>query len=374
MGVFLILAFLPYFQNDYGASSIGIGGGPITLNGKIEYISYNPASLAKINKTMVLLGMQNINGERYTVFDYDGDTVITYKQSEFLPNITGIAIPLNGKFSLGIIAAIPYRMQHLSEWEEERTVEEPEGSGIYYRWIESKKIYSLNIATACRYSDKLSLGLNLSFLYEIYNYGIECSENVDQVPNTSGILFGVETCFGFQFKINEYFALGSVVRKGILKGNHYFSYFNFEDGQPVEVRDRKSEKETLPFIIIAGFNIKFTDNLLLNQAIEFIRWEGAKNVLEEDPKPIDYYNPRNVWRFHEGIEYKMTSHFVLRLGFYTNPYPFRSPDSYWDQVFLTSGIGIKLSHFELDFSVAASDIIRSTLKKENQLFFTLSYK
>lgn len=374
MSVLIILTFLPYFQNDFGASSVGIGGGPITLNGKIEYISYNPASLAGINKTMALLGVQYISGERYTVFEYDEDTIFINKQSEFLPNIIGFVVPLIDNFSLGFTAAIPYRMQRLSEWQEERTIEEPEGSGIYFRYVESKKIYSLNIATAWGYSDNLSLGLNLSFLYERYNYGIEYSENGDQVPNIAGRLFGVEPCFGFQFQINDYFTLGGVVKKGVLKGNHYFSYFTLEDGQPVEVRDRKSEEETLPFVLISGFNIKVTDNLLLNHAIEFIGWEGAKNELEGDPKPIDYYNTRNVWRFHEGIEYKMTSHFVLRLGLYSNPYPFNSPDSCWDQVFLTFGIGLNVGHFEFDFAVAASDILRSTLKKENQLFLTISYK
>ena len=234
MSVLIILTFLPYFQNDFGASSVGIGGGPITLNGKIEYISYNPASLAGINKTMALLGVQYISGERYTVFEYDEDTIFINKQSEFLPNIIGFVVPLIDNFSLGFTAAIPYRMQRLSEWQEERTIEEPEGSGIYFRYVESKKIYSLNIATAWGYSDNLSLGLNLSFLYERYNYGIEYSENGDQVPNIAGRLFGVEPCFGFQFQINDYFTLGGVVKKGVLKGNHYFSYFTLEDGRIIK--------------------------------------------------------------------------------------------------------------------------------------------
>jgi len=357
-------------QNDFGAITAGLGGASLCFNGEIEHSSYNPATIVNITKLNYSIGFQYTKGELYSRIL--GDTTPWFTESEVMPYLLGFAFPLNEFFSTGITTTIPYRMEHISDWMEERTSQHPTGTGKYFRYIESKRVHSINGIIGWKVNDNLSLGINLPFIYERYKLGFEYRDNSRDNRITTGNLFGLEPCFGIKFSPKDYIVMGMSFKKGFLKGGYIATYTNYDSVVSYQVNI--NEEETLPFTIYGGLIFQISRNLTLNSSVEFIRWSGISFSTEEDYNYYERYDPHDSWKLHYGIEYILNPTYTLRSGFYIDPYPYHADYSDWDQLFLTAGVGVFLRRFEINMSTVTSNLIDVNLKKETQIFFSLTYR
>lgn len=285
----------------------------------------------------------------------------------FSPSLTGFTISLNERINIGLSYSLPYKMEQHTDWMEETSSEEPYGTGRYYRGIECKKIHSINGGTGVNINDKLSLGLNLSFLIINYKEGTEWKDENEDI--TSRMFYGVQPAVGFQYKINQDVTTGITIRKGYADGD-YKEIFEIQNGDTIG--RFYSEDKTLPLFVSMGLNFQVNERLKILSSLDYTEWDGVSYQSSETVE-----NPENaddVIRVHGGTEFKINKAFSTYLGVNFTPYQYGTAESDCDQIFISTGLGYNSKNIKTVLSISSSYILFPSLKKENKLYLTLTYE
>ncbi|MCK4329341.1 outer membrane protein transport protein [candidate division WOR-3 bacterium] len=368
----LISSWNSYFLNDSGARTMGLGGGLMPAINELESTSFNPAGLTQIDNLLVSIGCKLTDGEVY--FWSEPDRIL-FKTSEFLPTFVGVAFPIRENSNLCISLSIPYKKRQTSDWFKETTPIHPEGTGRYYRIIESKRFYALNTSFAWKLKENLSVGIGLSWLLEQYRSSLQFRNNNtynhDWIQSQQ---MGIEMILGLLYEINNSFKVGTSLRKGFVRGHYNQTYMKAKSENKLinftKQTSEMPEEETLPLMVSLGLGYQVSRRLLLNFSLEFIGWSGVSHKLNGKPDIPDYL--KDVLRLHYSAEYKLST-IALRIGLYTDPYLFEA-DAKRDQVFLTAGLGFEFKSIILDLAATSSRLIVPSEKRENNYLLSLTYK
>lgn len=109
---------------------------------KIEDASLNPAALAYLNNAIISMSVQGDQGEVYS------GNKVAFETSEISPSYVGVAFPVKGKYGFSLSVSIPYNEYESTQWIEETTIQHPEGTGRFYRFIWLKRFYAFNTTMA----------------------------------------------------------------------------------------------------------------------------------------------------------------------------------------------------------------------------------
>ena len=357
----LLLFFLStwqyYTQNDFGSRAMGFGG---TIPSEIivpEDASLNPAALAYLNNAIISMSVQGDQGEVYS------GNKVAFETSEILPSYVGVAFPVKGKYGFSLSVSIPYNEYESTQWIEETTIQHPEGTGRFYRFIWLKRFYAFNTTMAFTIKKKLSIGINLAWLFENSRQAVKYSSGDSLNYDISlSEQFGIEPTIGIEYKINELSAVILNIKKGFTKG-HYNAYNISED--KIEI----PEEETLPLSLSFGFSARLTRNIVINNSMDYINWERVTYKYNGESNNPDYL--RDVFRSHFGLEYRLSTA-SYRIGIYEDPSSLNTSVKR-DQIFLTAGAMYYFGNFSINIALTTSRLIKSQEKKEDNIYLSLIY-
>jgi len=360
-----VFGYSPYYQNDMGGSSLGMGGAPIGLNNSVECVLYNPAAFACTEKLNVFTGYKLTRGEeKYSVMIGDHLFEDTFRLDYAFPDYLGVALPFGKDYFFSLSLSVPYRsvfkIPIIFTVIDESV---PEGFGaIPGEYIKSERLYSLNAVMGKAVNDKFSFGVNMGVFWKRSSLSSESDdpelgEFVDDA--TTMDKYGIEPCLGMQYKASNLLSFGLLLKKGF-GSDEMFSIEN---------------DEGLPLVLGFGTGINLKDKIYINVSGEYIRWTMAysESYLDSD----DY---RNVVRLHLGAHYQLNDLLSLSTGFYTEPSPIKIGPAFdpgsWDQMFVTGGVGLDFGRVALNFSAASSALIKKdpALREENHFNLSVSYK
>lgn len=325
-----ILIILLISQEDLGPSpqyyEINDFSNPIIASGNIEYACWNPAAINGVESLSFAGSVVYTNGnfDISSIFDED----LNYKTSEFLPDFLGIVFPLNEKISLGFSFSIPYKYSDISSWFPILfpATEDSVKIGTTLRF------YSFNPIVSYKIKENLTIGINPGILVKKYNEYAEYNSPDSSKREWNGTYFGAEPNLGLQYQLNEISRIDLSIKKGFLQGTETWP------GEEYTI------KEILPLIASLGTQINMSPQLTINNALEFIHWQGRN--LYVDGEKVER-GKDNVFRIHLGCEYKIKSKYDLRLGIYSNP-------NHIEKIFLIGGIGAEFGRLKINIAASSS--------------------
>jgi hypothetical protein len=363
-----VFSYSPYFQNDIGAYSLGMGGAPVGLSSSVECGLYNPAAFASTEKIKFFTGSKLTRGEISSVFFQDDSARADYVFLDYI----GFALPFGKTLFFSLSLSVPYRS--IIKYPMTLTVIDPsvpEG----YREISgeivwSERLYFLNPTMTKKINDRVSVGVNPGVFWKRSSMSDVYSDTaIGSVTNTVD-KFGIEPCLGLQYKASDLLSFGFFIKKGF--GEAY------KENNSVTVSSIESD-ESLPLVLGLGTGINLKDKIYLNVAVEYIHWTLAYSDRDWGPDPDD---DRNIIRLHLGGQYRLNDLLSLSAGFYTEPSPIKGiasstiDASGYDQMFLTGGLGLDFGRVALNLSVASSALIKKdpALREENHFNLSVSYR
>jgi len=368
-----VFGYSPYYQNDMGGSSLGMGGVPVGLNNSVECGLYNPAAFSSTEKLNVFAGCKLTRGEKRDSVEIENfiwqDTT---KLDYAFPDYFGIALPFGRSFFFSLSVSVPYKSVE-KDFFGGTVVDEsvPEGyREITEERINSEKFYSLNTTIGKEINDRFSVGVNLGLFWKRSSISYVADDIA--FNNMGGTIdrYGIEPCLGLQYEANDILSFGLLFKKGFGEAYRYsVNIVVLDTTYSIE------SDEGLPLVIGFGTGINLKDKIYINVSGEYIRWTMAysEGYLDSD----DY---RNVVRLHLGAHYQLNDLLSLSTGFYTEPSPIKigpdyNPDSY-DQMFLTGGVGLDFGRIALNLSAASSAIIKKGpgFREENHFNISLLYR
>ena len=355
-----------YQPSELGGYSLGVGGAPIGLDNCVECGLYNPAAFTDAESLNVFAGYKLKKG----TLSFAGAPQDTASMDYAFPDYLGFALPFAKDFFVSISLSVPYvsaQQDSLLATVVDPSV--PEG----YRFIPAEisdviRFYSLNPAIGKKINDKFSVGFNMAVFWMRSSSSIEVADSGYSGSNYTLDKYGIEPCLGLQYKPNDVFSFGTLIKKGFGK-----AYKENVDG---EVSSIESD-EGLPLVLGLGCGINLHDKIYLNISGEYMHWTLAYSG--ELWNSDDF---RNIIRIHLGGQYKPNDLLSFSAGFYTDPYPIKfiafapfDEESY-DQMFLTGGIGLDFGRIALNLSAASSALIKKdpSLREENHFNLSLSYR
>ncbi|MEJ2568267.1 MAG: hypothetical protein P8Z50_05270 [candidate division WOR-3 bacterium] len=369
MWVFSLFVFVCgyYYQpNDVGGYSLGMGGSPIGLYNSVECGLYNPAAFTGTEKLNVFAGYKLIKGEMPSV-SWSEDT---FSLDYAFPDYLGIALPFGKDFFFGLSLSVPYMAAQ--QYSLAGTIVDPsvpEGFRELSVEISNKiRFYSLNPSIGKKINDKFSVGLNMAAFWMRSSSSVEAADSGYSGSSYTLDKYGIEPCLGLQYKANDIFSFGFLIKKGLGK-----AYRENNDGLVSTVES----DEGLPLVISLGSGIKLQDKIYINVSGEYMRWTLAYSGEEWGSNDF-----RNIIRLHLGGQYRFNDYLAFSAGFYTDPHPIKfiafSPfdEGSYDQLFVTGGIELDFGKIALNLSAASSALIKNdpSLREENRFNLSLSYR
>jgi long-subunit fatty acid transport protein len=336
---------------------------PTIASGNIEYACWNPAAISNINTLSFAGNIVYTNGNLdlshlHLILGED----YKHETSEFLPELLGIAFPLNEKFSLGFLFSAPYKHSYNTSWLSVMLIVIDDSlAGVDSVSSNSAiRFYAFNPIISYKIKENLSVGLNFAVLAKKYNaYGYY--NTPDSIfTEVHGNYYGIEPNLGIQYQLNEKSRIDLSIKKGFVQGTETWP------------DEEYSIKEILPLKASLGTKIDITPQLTINNAVEFIHWKGKSFYLNgEKVEYSDYV--RNVFRIHIGGEYKIKSKYALRLGIYNYPALSSMSSIKREQIFLTGGIGIELGNLKINFAASSSSLLPTGDKETNNFHLSITY-
>ncbi len=362
-----VFAYGCYYQsNDIGGYSLGIGGAPVGLYNNIECGLYNPAAFAGAEKFNVFAGYKLTKGK----MSFVGIPQDTASTDYAFPDYLGVAFPFKKDLFMSMSLSVPYMVAQ----QDSSTVTVPDSStpdgfrSIPAEESDAIRFYSLNPTIAKKINGKFSVGLNIAVFWMRSSSSFKTADTVYSGYYYSLDKYGIEPSLGLQYKANDIFSFGALIKKGFgkaYKENHSGTVSSAESG------------EGLPLVLGFGTGINIRNRIYMNLSGEYMHWKLAYSG-----EAWDSDNFRNIIRIHLGGQYKLNDCLSISAGFYTNPAPITfvtSPtfgeDSY-DQVFLTGGLGLDFGRIVLNLSASSSTLIKKepSLREENHFNLSVSYR
>ncbi|MDZ7267074.1 MAG: hypothetical protein ONB48_05105 [candidate division KSB1 bacterium] len=394
-----------------GAAALGMGGAHVASSRSLETMLWSPAGLAQApGLRLAVDGSLNLNSQEVALQPLAGMKVVSEIAPRLLPGFAGAAY----SFSLGgrrLTAGFAYhRMSPLAQKTTDTFYIYPAGTSAEVE-TPSGGLYAVSPLLAVDLLPQLSLGAGFHLLDGFSKYKLELkSVFLDQTVFYSFVdeeaYSGSFATVGIQARPMDWLALGVTLTPG----------WRFEIVE-------KSESVSLPTLVVAdtiGVSYETPANLLNKFALELPMfytvglalkplarltlafdyearpWASARvsnNGVKQDASLLD----GNA--IHLGLEYRAATsgvEFPLRLGFYTDPSPYK--DRYFKGRYLgrqiqtnvmTFGLGLHKAAWQVDMAfergtremqwwLSSGDFYNERLSttelRFNEITFTLAYR
>lgn len=348
-------------MNSNGSKAIGMGGAFVGLADDYSAVFWNPAGLTQMKETTLSLFFMDVNPTGVTyqfsipgLFDIDAKA----KTTHHLAGGLGFFKPLSDRVVIGIYAHIPSGMG--ANWNGSDLIALSEGTE--YNWKSLMGIIAVSPSIAFQISDQFSIGAAVNI-----NYGLAKLERPglgQYEEDIDGIAIGAT--LGMLFKPSEKISLGLSFKtpyKVTLKGEASMS------GAPLlglPETDEAQRKISFPLWLAAGIAIKPSDKFTFTADVQYSNWDNVDIIEMEYSDPgwklffEESSHLRFFWKdavqFRLGMEYKMSSTFAIRAGYYYDPSPgpkhtqtIMVPQHSFNWV--TFGLGFDKKNVTIDFAV-----------------------
>jgi long-chain fatty acid transport protein len=342
--------------NSIGSKALAMGGAFVGLADDFSAIFWNPAGMTQMKKPLLGLFLTDVIPSGTYQFDMayvDAET----ETSHYISGALGFYKPISEKVTIGILAHVPSASGSHWDGADLRYLT----SGIAFNWKSLVALATVSPAIAVKVSEKLSLGASLNIYYGFLRMerplpGLgQFEEDVDglAVGGTLGIMYqpSEKVSFGLTFKtpVSAKFSGDSTIPALGLYG------------LPTTVEGER--EATWPLWIGFGIAVKPSDKLTITADVQYTNWKEMTSI------PVTFDNAqwsavvgenadyelkwKDTLQLRLGIEYKISSPFALRFGYYYDPDPTDNPTQnillpeityHW----ITLGFGYQTENISLD--------------------------
>ncbi|MGD1009282.1 MAG: outer membrane protein transport protein [Candidatus Aminicenantales bacterium] len=370
-----LLAFAPsargagFLIYEHGAAAMAMGGAFTAVADNPSAIWHNPAGLAWVEGTQVMLGGTFIFPQGSVTMPYLGQTFNQVSQVFTPPNVY-ISHKFSDRVTVGIGFMAPYGLG--TKWS--TTVDSPPSFPLsYLGYSNNMETFFINPAIAVKILPNLSLGVGCSYIFSKLTLDLYQSL---VLPPEEGSAYDVPTAMkgtGNSFNFNA----GVLYKgKGFSLGASYRSHFNIKYSGTVTLDNEFIPAPLQPYVPTEGnvtTTFKFPDILTLGLAIDIsprllwsfdfhtIYWKRfdsyTADITFPDPYGSQTLTAPQLWKNSHcarmGLQYLATDKLTLRLGAYFDetPQPVETmdpnlPDS--DSWAITGGVGYKIGKLTID--------------------------
>lgn len=354
-----------------GAAALGMGGAYAASSRSLDAMVWNPAGLTQLSGLdLSFNGSFNLNGQEVGVQSLAGRKVVSEIDPRLLPTFAGAAY----SFSLGerrVTAGAAYhRMSPLAQKTTDTFYVYPAGTYAEVE-IPSGSLYAFTPSLAVDLLPQLSLGASFHVLDGFSKYKLELKSTF--LDETVFYAFGDEESYsgsfatvGMQARPTAWLALGATLTPGWqfeIAEQREFVYFNIgglNTGEPGETFDTPANqlnefKLDIPLFYTVGIALKPKPRWTLAFDYEAKPWAEAQVSIDGVKQDAGLLDGNAI---HLGLEYLAATRwaeFPLRLGFYTDPSPYK--DRYFQGRYLgeqmqadvtTFGIGLRKASWSVD--------------------------
>jgi len=337
-----------------GCRAFAIGGAFVAIADDPTAIFHNPAGLVYQENVFNL----SIDGfyisPTHEYVTVDGSRVESHYKSS-LPQFF-LTYRTSEKMTIGLGFYIPYAGGGV-DWEE----------GVLSHPLKSTMgVYSLTPTLSYKFSEKLSVGLNLNFYGGVMNVQTE-DETTGYPVSIEEKGSAVSAGFGLLFKPSERIRIGLGVRgptKMVLSGETVIS---LTEPLPLQIVRDSETSFSLPLDIELGFSYLISENFLFSTSAQYTMWSVLDKVekIIKDPVGGDIYEEQrldfgNILILRTGFEYFVSGGVILRggLGYDRCATPSHCLDITnidVDKFTIIGGIGYRTGRTQIDFVYAYAD-------------------
>ena len=370
-----LLAFTPaargagFLIYEHGAAAMALGGAFTALANDPSAIWHNPAGLAFLDGTQIMLGGTFIFPQGSVTMPYFEQTYNQVSQVFTPPNIY-ISHKFSDRITAGIGFMAPFGLG--TKWS--TTLESPPTFPLsYLGYYNNMATFFINPTIAVKILPNLSVGVGCSYIFS--NLSLNLYQSIT-LPPGEGTAYDVPTAMkgsGHSFNFNA----GVLYKgKGFSLGASYRSHFNIKYSGTVTLDNQFVDEAYQPYVPTQGSvttTFKFPDILTLGMAIDITRkliwsydfhtyyWKRFDSYTADITFPDPYgsqtltapQNWKNSRTVRTGFQYLATDKLTLRLGGYFDetPQPVETmdpnlPDS--DSWAITGGVGYRIGKFTID--------------------------
>jgi long-chain fatty acid transport protein len=344
---------------EHGAAAMAMAGAFTSLAKDPSAIWHNPAGMAWLEGTQVLGGVTFVVPSGWVDFpDYPGSPRYDQEKALFTPPNFYLTHRLSEKAVIGLGVFAPYGLG--MSW--------PEPETFPWRYLGTSgemETFFINPAIAFKLSDRLALGLGVSFIYSKLDQSItqlmdmgETAVDVPSEASADGTSFGFNA--GLLYK-GDKFRVGLNYRSRFTLDYSGTVSLEVPSLGPFEGTGETSFK--FPDIVTMGLSFDLSKKLVWAVDVHYVFWsrydsytfhiEVPDLALEED-----LYVPtqwKNSYLLRTGLEYRATDRLALRCGviYDRTPQPATTMDSTLpdaNRLALTGGFGYTFGRVTLDFA------------------------
>jgi long-subunit fatty acid transport protein len=382
-----------------GARAMGMGGAHIAVVNDATALVYNPAGLARL-KRIELSG--SLTHQRLR--NRTGSLEFTK------PHFNNSFLQSNTRFGSGaIVLPVPtYRgslvfalgVNRVGSFDKAVESNNPQKHDRVTT-LESGGLYLWSLAGAIDISPEISVGTALNYWSGTYDRSMRADSTYDVGDYSWSYRWddaikdkytGFNLKFGVQIQPNKFLVLGGTIETPVtytIEEDWSFltdTVFYRPDYDWVSWEESGSSeyKFTLPFSFGFGVALNF-NNLLLAGDLNYADWtqmEYKKLDVRAEANRVIKKTYKEVLRWHLGAEYlipKIGTSF--RLGYFQNPFPYKSQWTKSDRHYFTGGVGLlidqvmtvdlALVHGSWEFNNFSTDL--ASKYSTNQIFLTTAY-
>jgi long-chain fatty acid transport protein len=373
----LLVAFVPaargagFLIYEHGAAAMAMGGAFTAVANNPSAIWHNPAGLAWLDGTQVLLGATFIiPAGSVTMPYYPGSPTIKQVNQIFTPPNFYFTHKFSDRVTAGIGFVAPFGLG--TKWQKTNN-SPPDFPLAYLGYMNDMQTFFVNPTIAIKLLDNLSLGLGCSYIFSTLKLDLYQSVTL---PPGEGEPYDIPTAMkgtGNSFNFNA----GLLYKgKGFSLGASYRSHFNIKYSGTVTLDNQFVPSALQPYVPTSGdvkTTFKFPDVLTFGLAINIspkLLWSFdvhtyfwkrfdsyTADITFPDPYGTQTLTAPQLWKnsqcYRMGFEYLATDKLTLRLGgfFDETPQPVSTmdpnlPDN--NRWAVTAGFGYKIGKFFVD--------------------------
>lgn len=380
-----------------GARALAMGGAHIAVASDATALIYNPAGLARVTRIEFAGGLTHQRMDSNTRWGLSDGSYEAPLLSNTRFSSANLVMPVPTYRGSLVLALGVNRVQSFDRTMEFSQITSGFEGGVSETGIESESggLYLWSLGGAVDVSPNVSVGVaanlwsgkdNYTWFYERTGgmppgYFLRYDDRI--VDRYSG----VNAKLGVRIQPNRYFVIGGTIDSPVtLKIKEDWEYSTSEDGQNSYDYGTSEYKVSLPFSMGAGVAFQL-EHFTLAGDVNYTDWTQMEykrldNVGEANRQIKRTYT--DAFRFHLGAEYLIpVASASLRVGFYSDPLPFRSDLIEKDRSFFTAGVGFLIDQvMTLDVAWAHGswelrDFVTDGLAEKyttNRVFVSVAYR
>jgi long-chain fatty acid transport protein len=337
---------------EWSARGNALGGAMIARADDPSAVAFNPAGMVQLEGTQMMVGFTAISPTADLLNELDPTPLgqVTSVASTWFPPHLYYTRQIGEKSWFGIGVFTRFGLG---------TELDPGWFGRYNSYKAEITSVSINPSWAWKISEKWSAGVGIEAAY----FGIDLRRKIftgqgfDLDSKLEGDSVGWGWNLGLLYRPTEKVQVGLTYRSQInqkVEGD-FDTYL--PDGSKY-LQKGASGEITLPDLLTAGILFKPTERLSLEVDAVLTRWSSYDRLqidFEDGSSATSEKNWNDVWRYQLGIEYTLTDHMDLRLGYVIDPSPI--PDETIDYIAPTNdrrlysiGLGYRSGDWTYDLS------------------------